>query len=176
MFIYFLKSECIKMKDNMSERTLEYWGWLQENLFAQSCCGLTFRLLWESHTLLPYAKVPNLLVFYWKFKDKGSMTLRYYQFNVILMSLMKKKMMMIMMTATTICATQRTVAGNLFDMMEPGLNITGTRVAELMTTSNIQCSIKYIKVFFQCGDFTCSPSHFKDSWRIFLLGPLFHKC
>ena len=105
------------------------------------------------------------------------MKLRYYQFNVILMSLMKKKMMMIMMTATIICATQRTVTGNLFDMMEPGLNITGTRVAELMTTSNIQCSIKYIKVyFFHCGDFTCSPSQFKDSWRIFLLGPLFHKC
>ena len=90
--------------------------------------------------------------------------LRYDQLNVILMSLM----MMTTTTMMTVCATDGTFPENVFDMMEPGLTITGTRVAELMTTSNTQCSIKYIKViFFQCGDFTCPPPIFRASWRFF---------
>ena len=64
-----------------------------------------------------------------------TMILGFVKFHRILVVL--TKMMMMMMT---ICATHGTVVENVFDMMEPGQNITGTRLAELATKSNIQCS------------------------------------
>ena len=46
----------------------------------------------------------------------------------------------------TVCASQENIVENTFQMLDPGQNITGKIVVELMSRSELHCSTRFARV------------------------------